>query len=65
MEIETLSSPAVADFLHANPVFAGVPLREELEALCLGASKVQAHIDGRDVVKVVVVPERLVNVVVR
>jgi leucyl-tRNA synthetase len=39
--------------------------REELEALCLGASKVQAHIDGRDVVKVVVVPERLVNVVVR
>jgi leucyl-tRNA synthetase len=39
--------------------------REELEALCLNASKVQAHIDGRDVVKVVVVPERLVNVVVR
>jgi leucyl-tRNA synthetase len=39
--------------------------REELEALCLGASNVQAHIDGRDVVKVVVVPERLVNVVVR
>jgi leucyl-tRNA synthetase len=42
----------------------GAP-REELEALCLAASKVQAHIDGRDVVKVVVVPERLVNVVVR
>jgi leucyl-tRNA synthetase len=39
--------------------------REELEALCLGATNVQAHIDGRDVVKVVVVPERLVNVVVR
>jgi leucyl-tRNA synthetase len=39
--------------------------REELEALCLSASNVQAHIDGRDVVKVVVVPERLVNVVVR
>jgi leucyl-tRNA synthetase len=39
--------------------------REELEALCLGTTKVQAHIDGRDVVKVVVVPERLVNVVVR
>jgi leucyl-tRNA synthetase len=43
---------------------SGAP-REELEARCLGASKVQAHIDGRDVVKVVVVPERLVNVVVR
>jgi leucyl-tRNA synthetase len=39
--------------------------REELEALCLGADNVRAHIDGRDVVKVVVVPERLVNVVVR
>jgi leucyl-tRNA synthetase len=39
--------------------------REELEALCLATAKVQAHIDGKDVVKVVVVPERLVNVVVR
>jgi leucyl-tRNA synthetase len=39
--------------------------REELEELCLGASNVRAHVDGRDVVKVVVVPERLVNVVVR
>jgi leucyl-tRNA synthetase len=39
--------------------------REELEALCLAMPKVQAHIDGKDVVKVVVVPERLVNVVVR
>jgi leucyl-tRNA synthetase len=39
--------------------------REELEALCLATPKVQAHVDGKDVVKVVVVPERLVNVVVR
>jgi leucyl-tRNA synthetase len=39
--------------------------REELEALCMSADNVRAHIDGRDVVKVVVVPERLVNVVVR
>ncbi|HEX7297354.1 MAG TPA: leucine--tRNA ligase [Solirubrobacteraceae bacterium] len=39
--------------------------REELEALCLSASRVRAHVDGKDVVKVVVVPERLVNVVVR
>ncbi|MGZ8632907.1 MAG: class I tRNA ligase family protein, partial [Solirubrobacteraceae bacterium] len=39
--------------------------REELEALCLAMPKVQAHIDGKHVVKVVVVPERLVNVVVR
>jgi leucyl-tRNA synthetase len=39
--------------------------REELEALCLATPKVQAHVDGKDVVKVVVVPQRLVNVVVR
>jgi leucyl-tRNA synthetase len=39
--------------------------REELESLCMGADNVRAHIDGKAVVKVVVVPERLVNVVVR
>ena len=39
--------------------------QEELEALALAAPNVRAHIDGRDVVKVVVVPEKLVNVVVK
>jgi leucyl-tRNA synthetase len=39
--------------------------RDELEALCVAAPNVRAHIDGRDVVKVVVVPRKLVNVVVR
>ena len=39
--------------------------REELERLALGAPKVRAHLDGKEVVKVVVVPGRLVNVVVR
>jgi leucyl-tRNA synthetase len=39
--------------------------RDELEALCLRAPNVQAHVDGRQVVKVVVVPDKLVNVVVR
>ncbi|HET9720381.1 MAG TPA: class I tRNA ligase family protein, partial [Solirubrobacteraceae bacterium] len=43
---------------------SGAP-REELERLCLGARGVQQHIDGHEVVKVVVVPEKLVNVVVR
>jgi leucyl-tRNA synthetase len=43
---------------------SGAP-REDLEALCLAAPNVQAHIDGKQVVKVVVVPEKLVNVVVR
>ncbi len=39
--------------------------RDELEALCLAAPNVRAHIDGKDVLKVVVVPNRLVNLVVR
>jgi leucyl-tRNA synthetase len=42
----------------------GTP-REELEQLCRGARGVQAHLDGRQVAKVVVVPDKLVNFVVR
>jgi leucyl-tRNA synthetase len=39
--------------------------REELERLALGAPGVRAHVNGHQVVKVVVVPDKLVNVVVR
>jgi leucyl-tRNA synthetase len=39
--------------------------KDELEALCMAAPNVQAHVDGHDVLKVIVVPEKLVNVVVR
>jgi len=39
--------------------------RAALEAAALAAPNVVAHVDGHDVVKVVVVPGRLVNVVVR
>jgi len=39
--------------------------REELERLCLDARGVQAHVDGHQLVKVIVVPDKLVNVVVR
>ncbi len=39
--------------------------RDELEALALAAPNVQAHIAGREIVKVVVVPGKLVNIVVR
>ncbi len=38
---------------------------DELKALCLAAPNVQAHIDGKQIVKEVVVPGKLVNVVVR
>jgi leucyl-tRNA synthetase len=43
---------------------SGAP-RDQLEALALAAPNVQAHIDGKDVVKVIVVPAKLVNFVVR
>jgi leucyl-tRNA synthetase len=39
--------------------------REELERLCLEARGVQAHIDGHEIAKVIVVPDKLVNLVVR
>ena len=38
---------------------------EELKALCRSAPNVIAHPDGKDVVKEIVVPGKLVNVVVR
>jgi leucyl-tRNA synthetase len=42
----------------------GTP-REELERLALASRGVQSHVDGREVAKVIVVPGKLVNVVVR
>jgi leucyl-tRNA synthetase len=37
----------------------------ELERLCLQTAGVRAHVDGREVAKVIVVPDKLVNVVAR
>jgi leucyl-tRNA synthetase len=42
----------------------GAP-RDELEELCLQTRGVRAHLDGHEVAKVVVVPDKLVNFVVR
>ncbi len=42
----------------------GAP-REELERMCLQARGVQAHINGREIARVIVVPDKLVNLVVR
>ncbi len=39
--------------------------REQLEALALASPGVSQHVDGHEVVKVVVVPDKLVNVVIR
>jgi leucyl-tRNA synthetase len=42
----------------------GAP-RDELEQLCLESRGVKAHLDGHEIAKVIVVPDKLVNVVVR
>ena len=39
--------------------------REELVALARASPKVRAHADGHDVIKEIVVPDKLVNIVVR
>ena len=38
---------------------------ETLKELCRAAPNVQAHLDGREIVKEIVVPGKLVNLVVR
>jgi leucyl-tRNA synthetase len=42
----------------------GAP-REQLERLCLDSRGVKTHLDGKEVAKLIVVPGKLVNVVVR
>ena len=37
--------------------------KEEAEQLMLAAPKVQSYLEGRQIRKVIVVPERLVNIV--
>lgn len=39
--------------------------KEELEKMAFANEKVKPFVDGKQVVKVVVVPDRLVNIVVR
>ncbi len=40
-------------------------VREQLERLCLDTRGVRTHVDGHEIAKVIVVPDKLVNVVVR
>ena len=39
--------------------------KEELERLALANEKVKPFVEGKQIVKIVVVPDRLVNIVVR
>jgi leucyl-tRNA synthetase len=51
----------VRDRVHAP---TGAP-KDELERLCLETRGVKQHLDGQTIAKVIVVPDKLVNVVVR
>ena len=39
--------------------------REELQEVALANEKVEAEIDGKEIVKVIAVPNKLVNIVVK
>ena len=43
---------------------SGAP-KDELERLCMATRGVQAHVDGHQIAKVIVVPDKLVNLVVK
>jgi leucyl-tRNA synthetase len=51
--------------LRARVIVAPDITEEDLRTIALADSKVQSFIDGHEVVKVIVVPQRLVNVVVK
>lgn len=46
-------------------VVSATSTREEMEAIAMASEKVQKLIDGKNVVKVICVPKRLVNIVVK
>ncbi|MBM9832389.1 class I tRNA ligase family protein, partial [Enterococcus faecalis] len=39
--------------------------RDELEAIAMADDKVKAELDGKDIVKVIAVPNKLVNIVIK
>jgi len=51
--------------LRSRVIVAPDASEEDLRAMALADGKVQSFIDGHKVVKVIVVPQRLVNVVVK
>jgi leucyl-tRNA synthetase len=61
VEVVVMVNGKLRDRVQASPAAT----REELEAMARERPNVQAHIDGKQVMKVVVVPSKLVNFVVR
>jgi leucyl-tRNA synthetase len=60
VEIPVQVNGKVRDRLHVAPGIAD----EELLALALASERVQAHVDGRELRKTIVVPDKLVSLVV-
>ena len=44
-------------------IMPGITNKEETKRLALAAPKVQTHLEGKQISKVIVVPQRLVNIV--
>jgi leucyl-tRNA synthetase len=61
LEIPVQINGKLRSRIHATP---DTP-EDELRAAALADDKVQSFTQGRDIVKVIVVPQRLVNIVVR
>ena len=51
--------------LRSRVTVAPETAKERLEALALADAKVKEHTDGKQIVKIIVVPNRLVNIVVK
>lgn len=51
--------------LRARVLAAPETLQEDLKAMALADAKVQEHTNGKEIVKIIVVPNRLVNIVVK
>ncbi|MFH7813442.1 hypothetical protein ACH0C8_16160, partial [Acetobacter lovaniensis] len=61
VEVVVMVNGKLRDRLQASATAS----QDELEAMARESPKVLAHIDGKQVMKVVVVPAKLVNFVVR
>jgi leucyl-tRNA synthetase len=51
--------------LRARVLAAPETAQEELKAMALADAKVREYTDGKEIVKIIVVPNRLVNIVIR
>ncbi|MNH32667.1 Leucine--tRNA ligase [compost metagenome] len=65
MDDEVEIAVQVAGKVRAKIIVAKDASKEEIEKVALTDSKVQEHMAGKDLVKVIVIPGKLVNIVVK